>query len=163
MAVDAARLRLIDIRAATPVLFGADARAGSAARRACWTTSLVGPTGLEWRLRILRMPRAMSPHPPSEMMALADPANGWTPLSAGFVLAVFALPFVPVVMLLRALGLVSWTVEARSYPWGRRSVPIVFAYAVRGREHATDAMAELAAELARGKGSPVLSRAERIL
>jgi len=95
-------------------------------------------------------------------MALSDPSTGWTPLPVGLVLAAFALPVLPVVMLLRALGLVSWTVEARSYPWGRRNPPIVFAYAVRGRESAKAAMAELAAELGHGKGSPVLSRAERI-
>jgi hypothetical protein len=105
----------------------------------------------------------MVPHPPSEIMALSDPSTGWTALPAGFVLAAFALPFVPVVMLLRALGLVSWTIEARCYPWGRRHPPIVFSYAVRHREHATAAMSELAAELARGKGNPVLSRAQRIL
>ena len=83
MAVDAAQLRLVDILAAGPAAFGAEFRAARVARRARWTTSLVGPTGLEWRLRILRLPRAMTPHTPSEMTALADPANGWTPCRSG--------------------------------------------------------------------------------
>ncbi len=162
MAVDAARLRLVDVRAGAPPSFGAEARAARAASAARWTTSVVGPTGLEWRLRILRVPRAMTPPPPSEMLAHADPVYGWTPLPLGVVLAPLALLLLPVVSLLRSLGLVSWTLEARTYPWGRRYPPVVLMYAVRGREQAFAALAELASALTRGGGGPVLARAERI-
>jgi hypothetical protein len=101
----------------------------------------------------------MRPHPPSEILALADPATGWTPLPLGVRLAGLALPFVPLVLLLRTLRVLPWTLEARTYPWGRRRPPIVFAYEVRGGEEATAAIAELAAALARGSGSPVLPAA----
>jgi hypothetical protein len=116
MAVAAAQLRLVDLAAEVPAQLGAKSRAGRAARAALRSTSVIGPTGLEWRVRILRMPSALKPHPPSELIAHADPAYGWTPLPVGIVLAALALPFFPLVVLLRALGLIRWELEARTYP-----------------------------------------------
>ena len=162
MSVDAAQLRLVDLSAGLPVTFGTDTRIGRKALAERRTTSVVGPSGLEWRISIVRIPTTVKPHPPSEMLAHADPAYGWTPLPAGIVLAVVVLPFLPLIALLRAAGLIRWEVEARTYPWGRRHPPIVFRYAVRGREQAVAAVAELAAALARGSGAPVLQSAERV-
>ena len=163
MTVDAARLRLVDFGARLPVLYGAEARNG----RAVWAErrklEVVGPTDLHWDVRLLLLPSAMRPHPPSEILALADPATGWTPLPLGILLAGLALPFLPLILLLRALRVLPWTVEARTYPWGRRRPPIVLAYEVRGRNEAAAAVAELAAELARGSGGPVLPGCERVL
>ena len=124
---------------------------------------MVGPTDLRWEVRRLTLPSAMRPHPPSEILALADPATGWTPLPLGVLLAGLALPFLPLILLLRSLRVLPWTVEARTYPWGRRQPPIVFAYEVRGREEAAAALAELAAALAQGSGAPVLYGCERVL
>jgi hypothetical protein len=124
---------------------------------------VVGPTDLRWEVRRLTLPSAMRPHPPSEILALADPATGWTPLPLGVLLAGLALPFLPLILLLRSLRVLPWTVEARTYPWGRRQPPIVFAYEVRGREEAAAALAELAAAVARGSGAPVLYGCERVL
>lgn len=124
---------------------------------------MVGPTDLRWQVRLLTLPSAMRPHPPSEMLALADPSTGWTPLPLGILLLPLALPCLPPVLLLRWLRVLPWTVEARAYPWGRRHPPIVLAYEVRGREEAAAAIAELAAALARGSGGPVLPGCERVL
>jgi hypothetical protein len=162
MSVDAARLRLVDCGARLPAVYGSDARSGRAARVARTTLEVVGPSGLQWRLRLLTLPSGMRPHPPSELLSLADPATGWTPLPVGVLLAVFALPFLPLVLLLRSIRLLPWTVEARTYPWGRRCPPIVLTYEVRGREHAVAAISELAAALARGSGGPVLPGCERV-
>ncbi|MGZ4370904.1 MAG: hypothetical protein ACXVRQ_01730 [Gaiellaceae bacterium] len=124
---------------------------------------VVGPTDLRWTVRLLTLPSAMRPHPPSEILALADPATGWTPLPLGVLLAGLALPFLPLVLLLRSLRLLPWTVEARTYPWGRRHPPIVLAYEVRGRDEAAAAIAVLATALAHGSGGPELPGCERVL
>ena len=72
------------------------------------------------------------------------------------------LPFLPLVLLLRALRLLPWTIEARTYPWGKRFPPVVHAYEVRGREEADRAVRDLADGLARGDGAPVVPGAERV-
>ncbi len=163
MSADAAQLRLVDFGARLPALYGPHARAGRAARATLRKLEVVGPTDLRWTVRLLILPSAMRPHPPSEILALADPATGWTPLPLGVLLAGLALPFVPLVLLLRSLRLLPWTVEARTYPWGRRHPPIVFAYEVRGRDEAAAAIAMLATALARGSGGPELPGCERVL
>jgi hypothetical protein len=53
MAADAARLRLVDLAAEVPAQFGAETRAGRDAWAALRSTSVVGPSGLEWRIRII--------------------------------------------------------------------------------------------------------------
>jgi hypothetical protein len=161
--VDAAQLRVVDFAGRLPIHDGREARAVRATRAAQTKTEVVGPTDLRWQVRRLILPTAMRPHPPSEMLALADPATGWTPLPLGVLLAGLALPFMPFILLLRSLRVLPWTVEARTYPWGRRRPPIVFAYEVRGREEAAAAIVELAAALAQGSGAPVLGGCERVL
>jgi|tagenome__1003787_1003787.scaffolds.fasta_scaffold20938258_2 hypothetical protein len=161
--MDAAPLRLVDFGARLPVLYGHETREGRAALAARTKTEVVGPTDLRWQVRLLTLPSAMRPHPPSEMLALADPATGWTPLPLGVLLAALALPFMPLILLLRSLRVLPWTVEARTYPWGRRHPPIVLAYEVRGRDEAAAAIAELTAALARGSGGPVLPGCERVV
>jgi len=161
--VDAAQLRLVDFGGCLPLHDGREARTVRARRAARTKTEVVGPTDLRWEVRRLTLPSAMRPHPPSEILALADPATGWTPLPLGVLLAGLALPFLPLILLLRSLRVLPWTVEARTYPWGRRQPPIVFAYEVRGREEAAAALAELAAALAQGSGAPALYGCERVL
>jgi hypothetical protein len=105
----------------------------------------------------------MRPHPPAELVELSHRSREvWTPLPLGFVLLPVALPFLPLVLLLRVLRLLPWTLEARTYPWGRRVPPVVLEYEVRGREEAELALRELAARLARGDGAPVVPGAERV-
>ena len=162
MTADAAQLRLVDFRARLPIFDGREAREVRAMRAARTKIEVVGPTDLRWEIRLLLLPSGMRPHPPSEMLALADPATGWTPLPLGVLLAALGVPFLPFVLLLRSLRVLPWTVEARTYPWGRRRPPIVFAYEVRGRDEAMAAVAELAAALARGNGGPRLSGCERV-
>ena len=62
----------------------------------------------------------------------------------------------------RRFRLLPWTVEARTYPWGRRFPPIVLSYEIRGHEDALRALEELVAALARGDGAPVIAGAESI-
>lgn len=163
MSVDAAQLRLVDVGARLPALYGPHARPDRSPRATLTKMEVVGPTDLRWKVRLLILPSAMRPHPPSEILSLADPATGWTPLPLGVLLAGLALPFLPFVLLLRSLHVLPWTVEARTYPWGRRHPPIVFAYEVRGREEAAAAIAMLAIALERGSGGPELPGCERVL
>jgi len=163
VSVDAAQLRLLDVGARLPALYGDDARSDRAARATLTKMEVVGPTDLLWKVRLLILPSAMRPHPPSEILSLADPSTGWTPLPLGVLLAGLALPFLPLVLLLRSLRVLPWTVEARTYPWGRRHPPIVFAYEVRGRDEAAAAIAMLATALERGSGGPELPGCERVL
>ncbi len=162
MSVDAARLRLVDAATGLPAAYTTRARTDRAARAARTRAEVIGPDGLHWRVRLLVLPSGMRPYRASELIALADPSNGWTPFPLGVLLAPLALPFLPLVLLLRRLRLLPWTVEARTYPWGRRYPPIVLTYEVRGREEAIAAVAELAAGLARGSGAPVLRGCERV-
>jgi hypothetical protein len=165
MTVTSARLRLVDIditAGATP-LFGAAMREGrsDAARRT--RLKVTGPDGLEWTVRRLVLPFAMRPHLGSEMMDLSPPEHEVAAaLPLGFVVVPILLPFLPVVLLFRVLRLLPWTIEARTYPWGRRFPPIVFAYEVRGRDETELCLKELAAALERGDGAPIVRGAERV-
>lgn len=84
------------------------------------------------------------------------------PAPLGFLLVPLALPFLPIVLLLRWRRLLPWTVEARAYPWGRRFPPIVFSYEIRGYADAGLAVHDLAAALERGEGAPVIPGADAI-
>ena len=163
MTVVPARLRLVDIAAGGRPLFGAALREGRAdvARRT--TLNVKGPDGLEWTVRRLLLPFAMRPYPPSEMIELSHPdREAAAALPLGFVVVPILLPFLPLVLLCRALRLLPWTIEARTYPWGKRFPPIVLAYEVRGREETKLALNDLAAALERGDGAPAVQGAERI-
>jgi hypothetical protein len=162
LSVKTAQLRLVDLGARVPALYGTETRAGRAAWAERTRIDVVGPSDLRWEVRLLLLPTGMRPHPPSEILAAADPTTGWTPLPLGVLLATIALPVLPFVLLLRYLHLLPWTLEARTYPWGRRRPPIVFEYEVRGREEARVAMIDLERALARGSGAPVLPGCERV-
>jgi hypothetical protein len=86
--------------------------------------------------------------------------TGPTPL--GFLFTLPLLPVVPLLVLLRSRGRMPWTLEARTYPWGRRYPPVVLRYEVRGRENLVWALDQLVDGLVRGDGAPVLIGAERI-
>jgi hypothetical protein len=55
----------------------------------------------------------------------------------------------------------AWTIEACTYPWGRRIPPMVLEYQVRGREESVRVLGDLAAALERGDGGPAVPGAER--
>ena len=118
--------------------------------------------GLEWTVRRLRLPPAMLPHPASEMVELSHPQDEIvSALPLGFVLLPVAAVCFPFVLLLRAVRLLPWTIRARTYPWGRRTPPIVLEYQVRGREESERVLRDLAAALERGDGGPAVAGAER--
>jgi hypothetical protein len=139
---------------------------------------VTSPDRLEWTVKRLVVPSAMRPLGPVDTIDAAtprrtaveglpgtirDPVFGVTgPLPLGAVLVALLLPFLPLVLLLRRLGLLRWSVEARTYPWGRRYPPVVLTYAIRGGDAALAAVDRLAAALSRGDGAPVLAGAEFI-
>ncbi len=139
---------------------------------------VTGPTGLDWSVKRLLFPVGMRTLSPIEMLDAATPRRtvvdgvpgrvpdafgSWTgPLPLGFLLLPVTLPFLPIVLLLRWRRLLPWTVEARTYPWGRRFPPIVLSYEIRGHGEALRALQQLAEALARGDGAPVIPGAEMI-
>ena len=70
--------------------------------------------------------------------------------------------FLPFVLIARRMRWLPWTIEARSYPWGRRKPPIVFSYAIRGAAECLVAIEELVAALERGDGRPELTAGEHL-
>jgi hypothetical protein len=139
--------------------------------------TVVAPDGLRWTVKRLIVPTGMRPLSRTDMLDANTPqrtvvhgmsrqvpdamgaATGPVPL--GFLLVPLVLPLVPLALLLRRMRLLPWTLEARSYPWGRRYPPIVLTYAVRGGEETARAFDQLVEALARGDDSPVIDGAEK--
>ena len=135
-----------------------------------------GPTGLDWTVKRLVVPTGMRPLSRTDVLDAAAPRRTYVdgvdgsipdafsaptgPLPVGALLSLVMLPFLPLVLGLRYARLVRWTVEARTYPWGRRYPPMVLSYAVRGHREASEAVGELADALARGEASPRLVNGE---
>lgn len=140
--------------------------------------TIVAPNGLRWTVKRLIVPTGMRPMSRTEMIDAATPrrtrveglsrqvpdaSNAPTgPLPLGFLLALLALPFVPLALLLRRVRVLPWTIEARTYPSGRRYPPVVLTYTVRGGDEARRAFGQLVAGLARGDGAPVIDGAEKL-
>jgi hypothetical protein len=139
---------------------------------------VTGPTGLDWKIKRLVVPTGFLPLTRGDVLAAGTPRRTIVggmdrqvqdavgaptgPLPLGFLFIPLWLPLIPIVLLLRKARIVSWTVEARAYPWGRRYPPIVLAYLVRGGDEAKAAVEELTAALARGDGAPELVGAVKI-
>ena len=137
----------------------------------------MSPDGLLWTVKRLLVPTGILPKRGPDLLQVATPyravvegidrrlpdtVSGWTgPYPLAFVFLPVLLPFLPFVLLARRRGLLPWTIEARTYPWGRRRPPIVFAYEVR-QSAVLRAMEELCASLARGDGRPVLASAQHV-
>jgi hypothetical protein len=140
--------------------------------------TLVAPDGLRWTIKRLIVPAGFRPLSRTEMLDAASPrrtrveglsgqvpdaVGAWTgPLPLGFLLVPLTLPLVPLALLLRRLRVLPWTIEARTYPWGRRYPPVVLTYAVRGGDETRRAFEQLVEALARGDGAPVIGGAEKI-
>jgi hypothetical protein len=136
------------------------------------------PNGLRWKVRRLIVPTGMRPLTRTDILDVATPrrtvvegmsrqvpdaTGAWTgPLPLGFLLLPLMLPLVPFVLLLRRLRWLPWTIEARTYPWGRRYPPVVLTYAVRGGEETARAFGELVEALERGEGAPKIAGAEKV-
>jgi hypothetical protein len=141
--------------------------------------TVLAPDGLRWKVKRLIVPTGMRPLSRTDMLDAASPrrtvvagvsrqipdaANAPTgPLPLGILLVPLALPLVPLALLLRRLRVLPWTIEARTYPWGRRYPPVVLTYAIRGGEETGRAFGQLVAALARGEGAPVISGAEKLV
>ena len=140
--------------------------------------TVLAPDGLRWKVKRLIVPTGMRPLSRTDMLDAASPrrtvvagvsrqipdaANAPTgPLPLGILLVPLALPLVPLALLLRRLRVLPWTIEARTYPWGRRYPPVVLTYAIRGGEETGRAFGQLVEALARGEGAPVIEGAEKI-
>jgi hypothetical protein len=139
---------------------------------------VTSPDGLRWTIKRLIVPVGMRPLSPTEMLDTATPrrmvvdgvpgripdaVGAWTgPLPLGILLVPLALPVVPLVLLLRRLRLLPWTIEARTYPWGRRFPPLVLSYEIRGHAEALRVLEQVAEALARGDGAPAIDGAETV-
>jgi hypothetical protein len=139
--------------------------------------TVVAPNGLRWTVKRLIVPTGMRPMSRTEMLDAAAPQrtvvegmshqvpdamSAWTgPTPLGFLLVPLLLPLVPLALLLRRVRLLPWTIEARTYPWGRRYPPMVLTYAVRGGEETGRAFGQLVEALARGDGAPIIEGAEK--
>lgn len=137
---------------------------------------VTGPSGLDWKVKRLVVPVGMRPMSRTDILDAASPRRTYVegvpasipdafygptgPLPLGALLSLVMLPLLPLVLALRYARLLRWTVEARTYPWGRRYPPMVLSYAVRGHREARQAVDELADALARGEGSPELANGE---
>ena len=135
------------------------------------------PNGLRWKVKRLIVPTGLRPLTREDMLGAATPRRtavegtsgqvpdafgAWTgPLPLGFLLVPLVLPLVPLALLLRRVRWLSWTIEARTYPWGRRYPPVVLTYAIRGGEESRRAFGQLVEALARGDGAPVIDGAEK--
>jgi hypothetical protein len=134
------------------------------------------PNGLRWTVKRLIVPTGMRPMTRTDMLDVATPGRtavdgmsrqvpdaygAWTgPLPLGFLLVPLLLPLVPLVLLLRRLRLLPWTIEARTHPWGRRYPPVALTYLIRGGEESHRAFGQLVEALARGEGTPVIDGTE---
>ena len=134
------------------------------------------PNGLRWTVKRLLVPTGFRPLSRTEVLDAAAPRRtrvdgasrqvpdaigGWTgPLPLGFLFLPLGLLIVPIALFLRRLRVLPWTIEARTYPWGRRYPPLVLTYAVRGGDETRRAFGELAAALERGDGAPVIAGAD---
>jgi hypothetical protein len=137
---------------------------------------VTSPDRLDWKVKRLVVPHGMRPMSRMDLLDAATPRRtsidgvsgsvpdamgGVTgPLPLGAVLSLLLMPFLPLVLALRYVRVLRWTVEARTYPWGRRYPPVVLSYAIRGHNEALHAVDELANALKRGDGSPALAGAE---
>jgi len=135
------------------------------------------PNSLRWTVKRLIVPTGMRPLTRTDMLDVATPRRtvvdgvsrqvpdaygAWTgPLPLGFLLVPLVLPLVPLVLLLRRMRLLPWTIEARAHPWGRRYPPIVLTYTIRGADESRRAFGQLVEALLRGEGSPRIDGAER--
>jgi hypothetical protein len=136
------------------------------------------PSGLRWTVKRLILPTGMRPLTRTDMLDVATPRRtavdgvsrqvpdaygAWTgPLPLGFLLVPLVLPLVPLVLLLRRMRWLPWTIEARAHPWGRRYPPVVLTYAIRGGEESRRAFGQLVEALARGEGAPRIDGAEKL-
>ena len=136
------------------------------------------PNGLHWTVKRLIVPTGMRPLTRTDMLDVASPRRtvvdgmsrqvpdaigAWDRAASAWVSprAVRAAAR-PLVLLLRRMRLLPWTIEARAHPWGRRYPPVVLTYAIRGGDESRRRFDQLVEALARGEGSPVIDGAERL-
>jgi hypothetical protein len=139
-------------------------------------TTVTGPDGLEWTVKRLLLPVGMqapgladiigkgtlpaAPNKQAPRLATVG-VTGPGPFGGVFIF-LLGLPLIPFVLALRALRWLPWTIEAKTYPWGRRVPPVILHYEIDGRAEADRAIADLVAGLMRGDGAPVVAGALRV-
>jgi hypothetical protein len=137
------------------------------------TAKVSAPNNLEWTVKRLVLPDWMRPirmesvarqyaHGPADGLMGGSPKLGLPAMLFGVVWMLATLPFLPLVLLLRRAGLVPWTLQAVTRPWGRRGPATVLRYHIRGSREVELALADLVAKLERGDGAPDVVGAERI-
>ena len=72
------------------------------------------------------------------------------------------LPFLPLAILLRRVGWLSWTIQARCRPWGRQGPPTMMRWKVKGEDQSRRAFQDIVAALEHGSGAPEVAGVERV-
>jgi hypothetical protein len=127
------------------------------------TRRVDAPGGTSWTVKRLIVPMGMRPVGPSAAMGMQDGVQLALPqMLLGAVFFVVMLPFLPIVLGLRALRVTPWTIEATSRPWGRRGPPVVMHWQIRGRHEADAALASICEQFEQGAGAPAVAGAEHI-
>jgi hypothetical protein len=139
--------------------------------------TVLAPNGLRWKVKRLIVPTGLRPLSRTDMLDAASPrrtvvegmsrqvpdaSGGPTgPVPLGFLFLPLTLALVPLALLARRVRLLPWTIEARTYPWGRRYPPVVLAYAIRGGDESRRVFGQLIEALERGEGAPTIAGAEK--
>ena len=136
------------------------------------------PDNLDWtvkRLTVVQRPltpeQAMATYGPrggraSGGMAPLGPRGDATPLFAVIIdllLFVLMLPPLPLVVALRRAGVLSFTIQARCRPWGRKGPPTVMRWKVKGDIESQRAFQEIVTALEQGSGAPTVAGAQRVM
>jgi len=127
------------------------------------TRRVDAPGGMSWTVKRLVVPVGMRPVGPSAAMGMQEGSQFALPqMLLGAVFFVVMLPFLPIVLGLRALRVTPWTIEATSRPWGRRGPPVVMHWEIRGKHEADAAVASICEQFEQGAGAPAVAGAERV-
>jgi hypothetical protein len=136
------------------------------------------PDNLTWTVNRLWLPLAARPVTPTDSIRInarpggtsfggavwGNPANFAAPgLLLGLLFLIVTIPFMPVILLLRARRVTSWTLRATCRPWGRRGPKQVMHWRVRGWAESERALQEIAAAFARGDGAPNVPGAQPLV
>ena len=128
------------------------------------------PGGVEWTVRrLLVVNRPLTPRAAVEFGAPSSStyyvrSHGGYALPALVMDAVafaLTLPLLPFRIWLRRRGVLPWTLEATSRPWGRRGPRQVMRWQIKGDAASKQALRTLVDAFARGDGAPSAPGAER--
>lgn len=123
---------------------------------------------LDWTVRVVWTPEPIRPvglrQIYSGSVGPGSRGQGFGVLAIPFstlAFLVLAIPTMLLVLPLRFAGVMSWQVEAVTYPWGRRKPAMIKTWRVKGRRNdLRRVLSEIAAALEGGEAQPRIAGAE---